>query len=52
MSAYALVPSFAGVFAGRWIRDQVNEDSFQKIFLVSILILGVYLVWRSGTELL
>jgi uncharacterized protein len=52
LSAYALVPSFAGVFAGRWIRDQVNEDSFQKIFLVSILILGVYLVWRSGTELL
>ncbi len=51
LSAYALIPSFAGVFAGRWARDQIDEASFQKIFLFSVLALGAYLVWRSGSEL-
>lgn len=51
LSVYALLPSFAGVFVGRWARDRIDEDSFQKIFLFAVSILGAYLVWRSGTEL-
>jgi hypothetical protein len=51
LSAYALIPSFAGVYAGRWTRSQVDEQSFQKIFLVSVLALGAYLTWRSTAVL-
>ena len=49
LSALALIPSFIGVFIGRWARDQVDEVVFQKIFLFSVLTLGAYLVWRTGT---
>lgn len=52
LSAYALLPSFAGVFIGRWTRDRIDENSFQKMFLFAVLILGGYIVWRSLSELL
>ena len=51
ISALALVPSFIGVYLGRWTRDRIDEASFQKIFLISVLTLGAYLVWRSGVVL-
>ena len=47
MSVVALLPSFIGVFAGRWVRQQVNEEYFQRIFLAAILLLGAYIVVRS-----
>lgn len=47
LSAVALIPSFAGIFAGRWTRQQIDEEQFQKIFLYAVLALGAYLVWRS-----
>jgi len=52
LSVLALIPSFIGVYVGRWTRDQVNEESFQKIFLFAVLTLGGYLVWRSGSALI
>lgn len=51
LSAFALIPSFIGVYIGRWTRDQIDEESFQKIFLFAVLTLGAYLVWRSGAAL-
>lgn len=48
LSAVALVPSFAGMYAGRWTRQQIDEAQFQKIFLYAVLALGAYLVWRSA----
>jgi uncharacterized membrane protein YfcA len=51
LSALALVPSFIGVYVGRWTRGQVDEQSFQKIFLIAVLALGAYLVWRSASAL-
>lgn len=47
LSAIALVPSFAGVYAGRWVRHQIDEAVFQKVFLVAVLILGFYITMRS-----
>ena len=47
VSAVALVPSFAGMAVGRWVRTLVNESLFQKMFLVSVLILGAYIAWRA-----
>ena len=51
LSLIALLPSFAGVFAGRWIRQQVDEKYFQRLFLASVLILGAYIVIRALVSL-
>jgi uncharacterized membrane protein YfcA len=47
MSVAALVPSFIGIYAGRWTRTQIDEAQFQKVFLIGVLLLGTYLTWRS-----
>lgn len=47
LSVLALVPAFAGLLAGRWTRDQIDEVKFQKLFLFAVLILGAYLVFRA-----
>lgn len=52
LSTLALIPAFAGIRVGRFIRQRINEDTFQKCFLVAILSLGAYLVWRSVAALL
>lgn len=46
-SMLALVPSFLGIYVGRWTRKRVDETKFQKIFLAGVMLLGSYLVWRS-----
>jgi uncharacterized membrane protein YfcA len=43
----ALGPAFIGILAGRWTRDQINEEQFQNVFLFAVLFLGAYLVWRA-----
>ncbi len=50
-STLALIPSFAGMYAGRWTRDRIDEAQFQTIFLVGVLALGAYIVWRSFAAL-
>jgi len=51
MSSVALIPAFAGIYAGRWTRDRIDEDRFQKIFLGGVLALGAYIAWRSFAAL-
>jgi len=48
LSVLALIPSFVGVYVGRWTRDQIDEESFQRVFLLAVLLFGAYLVWRPG----
>ena len=50
-STIALIPSFAGIYVGRWTRDQVDEERFQLLFLCGVLLLGGYIAWRSFTSL-
>ena len=47
LSTLALVPSFAGIYAGRWTRTRIDESRFQTVFLVAMIMLGTYIVWRS-----
>ena len=47
LSALALIPTIIGLLAGRWTRRQINEDRFQIIFLMAVLVLGGYIVIRS-----
>lgn len=46
-STLALVPSFLGIYVGRWTRKRIDEAKFQKVFLAGVMLLGSYLVWRS-----
>jgi len=52
VSTTALVPSFVGIYVGRWTRDRVDEARFQKLFLVAVLVLGAYIAGRAGKALI
>jgi uncharacterized membrane protein YfcA len=51
LSFFALVPSIFGLYIGRWIRLKINEERFQRVFLVSVLLLGGYISYRSVTTM-
>ena len=51
-STIALIPSFVGIFVGRGIRNRIDEVQFQKIFLIGMLCLGLYILSKSGLALL
>jgi len=47
LSLIALVPSIFGLYIGRWVRLRINEERFQQVFLVSVLLLGGYISYRA-----
>lgn len=47
MSALALIPSIIGLLVGRRTRRQIDEERFQQVFLMAVLALGGYIVFRS-----
>ena len=51
LALLALVPSFAGLYFGRWLRDAIDEEYFQRVFLVSVLMLGGYISMRALANL-
>ena len=46
-SSVMLIPSFAGIYAGRRMRNRIDERTFQTIFLVGVLVLGATIVYRA-----
>jgi uncharacterized membrane protein YfcA len=46
-SSVMLIPSFAGIYMGRAMRDRIDEATFQRVFLVGVLVLGAYIVYRA-----
>ncbi len=46
-SAMAIIPSFAGMAIGQLIRKTVSERDFQRIFFLSLLLLGSYIFIRN-----
>ena len=47
-SSVMLIPSFAGIYLGRAMRDRIDEATFQRVFLVGVLVLGAYIVYRAA----
>ena len=47
LSTMALLPAMAGMIIGQRIRKILSEQLFRKIFFLSLLALGAYLVSRS-----
>ncbi len=47
ISALAIIPAILGMMTGQRIRKQLSEARFRKVFFVSLLLLGSYIVLRS-----
>jgi uncharacterized membrane protein YfcA len=43
----ACVPVFVGMLAGQWIRGRINEETFRKVLLVALVLIGLNMV-RQG----
>jgi uncharacterized protein len=50
VSALALVPAIAGMWAGRWLRDRLSQERFRTGLLVFLFLAGLNLI-RKGLEL-
>ena len=46
-AAFALIPAFAGMFAGQALRRYISESVFRRIFQVGLLLLGAYLALKN-----
>lgn len=47
ISAAALVPAFLGLWCGRALRGRIPEPRFRQVFLVALLLLGLYIMGRA-----
>jgi uncharacterized membrane protein YfcA len=47
LSAGAIIPALIGMVLGQKVRQRLSETVFKKIFFISLLLLGIYLVFRS-----
>jgi len=43
-SAAALLPAIAGMVLGQRIRQRLSEDLFRRVFFISLLMLGAYII--------
>lgn len=47
MSATGLLPAIVGMVIGQRIRHSLSEDTFRRVFFVSLLILGAYIIFSA-----
>jgi hypothetical protein len=47
ISGLAFIPAIVGMLIGQWVRDKLEERLFRKVFWVSVLFMGLYIVVRS-----
>ena len=48
LSGIAVVPAIAGMVAGQLVRKRLSEDMFRRIFFLSLLVLGTYIIARAA----
>lgn len=47
VSAIAVLPATLGMWFGQGLRQKLSEQAFRRVFFVSILLLGIYIVFKS-----
>lgn len=52
LSTAALIPSFAGLYGGRWLRRRIDEERFQTVFLAGVMLLGAFIALMALRQLL
>jgi uncharacterized membrane protein YfcA len=46
-SLLAMLPAFAGMYIGQWMRLRASEAVFRRIFFAGLIALGAYLAARN-----
>ena len=46
-SLLALIPAFAGMFLGQWVRDKLPQEAFRRCFFGGLVVLGAYMAFRA-----
>lgn len=46
-SLLALIPSFAGLGVGQWLRGRIDEDRFRKFLAVVLFVIGLNLIRKA-----
>ncbi|MCG8650750.1 MAG: TSUP family transporter, partial [Pirellulales bacterium] len=49
LSTLAVVPALLGMVLGQHIRRRLSESVFRRVFFLSLLVLGAYIIARSIT---
>ena len=49
VSAMAIAPAFFGMYIGTKIRNKLDDRKFRRVFFISLMLLGIYIVVRSIT---
>jgi len=44
MSAVGLLPAIIGMTLGQWVRKRLPEQLFRRVFFISLLVLGAYII--------
>ena len=52
LSLMAIIPAIIGMTIGARIRHNMSENSFRKVFYIAMLVLGIYLIFRSISRLI
>lgn len=47
LSTLAIVPALAGMWAGQRLRERISPSVFRRLFLISLLLLGMEMVLRA-----
>lgn len=47
LSVVSVVPALIGMYVGQKIRRRLSEELFRKVFLISLLLLGIYVVFNA-----
>ena len=47
LSLLACVPAFAGMWAGQRIRGRIDQETFRKVLLITLFIIGLNLIRRA-----
>jgi uncharacterized protein len=46
-SALGLVPVLAGMVFGKWIRDRISQETFERVLMIALVVIGLNLI-RKG----
>lgn len=51
LSMLGLAPTFAGIWAGRRIRHRISEAFYRRLFFISLIVSGIYMIAKAGGAL-
>jgi uncharacterized membrane protein YfcA len=46
-SLFALVPAFAGLMLGQWLRGRIDADRFRKVLAIVLFVIGLNLIRKA-----